>query len=61
MGVQFFREEHEIFRRSLRSFLDKEVKPRLDEWRKNRQIPRDNWRKMGEQGFIGYWLDEKYG
>lgn len=61
MGVQFFREEHEIFRRSLRSFLDKEVKPRLDEWRKNRQIPRDIWRKMGEQGFIGYWLDEKYG
>ena len=61
MGVQFFREEHEIFRHSLRSFLDKEVKPHLEEWRKNRQLPRDIWRKMGEQGFIGYWLDEKYG
>jgi acyl-CoA dehydrogenase len=61
MAVQFFREEHEIFRRSLRSFLEKEVKPHQDEWRKNRQVPREVWRKMGEQGFIGYWLDEKYG
>jgi acyl-CoA dehydrogenase len=61
MAIQFFREEHEIFRRSLRSFLEKEVKPHLDEWRKNRQVPRDIWRKMGDQGFIGYWLDEKYG
>ena len=61
MGAQIFREEHEIFRRSLRSFLEKEVKPHLEEWRRNRQIPREIWRKMGEQGFIGYWLDEKYG
>jgi acyl-CoA dehydrogenase len=61
MGAQIFREEHEIFRRSLRSFLEKEARPHLEEWRRNRQIPRDIWRKMGEQGFIGYWLDEKYG
>jgi acyl-CoA dehydrogenase len=61
MAVQIFHEEHEIFRRSLRSFLEKEVKPHLDEWRKNRQVPREVWRKMGDQGFIGYWLDEKYG
>jgi acyl-CoA dehydrogenase len=61
MSAQLFREEHEIFRRSLRSFLDKEAKPHQEEWRRNRQIPREIWRKMGEQGFIGYWLDEKYG
>ena len=61
MAIHFFREEHEIFRRSLRSFLEKEVKPHHDEWRKNRRIPREVWRRMGEQGFIGYWLDEKYG
>jgi len=61
MGVQFFSEEHEIFRRSLRSLLEKEAKPHIEEWRKNRMISRDIWRKMGEQGFIGYWLDEKYG
>ncbi|MGB9698014.1 MAG: acyl-CoA dehydrogenase family protein [Thermodesulfobacteriota bacterium] len=56
-----FREEHNIFRQSVRTFLEKEVKPYLLEWRKNRQIPRSIWRRMGEQGFIGYWLDEKYG
>jgi acyl-CoA dehydrogenase len=61
MADQIFCEEHEIFRHSLRNFMEKEVKPHLDEWRKNRQVPREIWRKMGEQGFIGYWLDEKYG
>ncbi|MFH1756720.1 MAG: acyl-CoA dehydrogenase family protein, partial [Pseudomonadota bacterium] len=61
MADQIFCEEHEIFRRSLRTFLDKKVKPHLDEWRKNREVPREIWKKMGEQGFIGYWLDEKYG
>ena len=61
MAVQFFLEEHEIFRRSLRSFLEKEVKPFQEEWRRNRRVPREIWKRMGEQGFIGYWLDEKYG
>ncbi len=61
MNRQFFGEEHEIFRQSLRYFLGKEVKPYLPEWRKNRQIPRQIWRHLGQQGFIGYWLDEKYG
>jgi len=61
MSVKFFREEHEIFRRSLRNLLEKEAKPHFDEWRKNREVPREIWRKLGAQGFIGYWLDEKYG
>jgi len=61
MSTQIFGEEHEIFRRSLRSLLEKEVKPHMEEWRKNRQIPREIWLRLGEQGFIGYWLDEKYG
>jgi acyl-CoA dehydrogenase len=61
VSQDIFREEHNIFRQSLRAFLEKEVKPYLLEWRKNRQIPRSIWRRMGEQGFLGYWLDEKYG
>jgi len=61
VSQDIFREEHNIFRQSLRAFLEKEVKPCLLEWRKNRQIPRSIWRRMGEQGFLGYWLDEKYG
>jgi len=59
--MSLFTEEHEIFRRSLRSLLEKEAKPYIEEWRKNRQAPREFWRSLGEQGFIGFWLDEKYG
>lgn len=61
MAQGILREEHNIFRQAVRSFLEKEVKPNLLAWRQNRQIPRQIWRRMGEQGFIGYWLDEKYG
>ncbi|MFT4567490.1 MAG: hypothetical protein ACI9FN_002457, partial [Saprospiraceae bacterium] len=30
----FFNEEHDLFRQSLRDFMDKEVKPYIDKWEK---------------------------
>ncbi len=47
-------EEHNIFRQSVRTFLEKEVKPYLDAWRKNRQIPRRNMAPDG--GARIHWL-----
>ena len=57
----YFTEEHEMFRESLRAFLQKEVIPNIDEWEENRRIPRDVWKKMGEQGFLGLGYPEEYG
>ncbi|PLR86850.1 acyl-CoA dehydrogenase [Bacillus canaveralius] len=53
--------DHEIFRRSLRKFLEKEAYPNYQKWEEDRMIPREFWRKMGEQGFLCPDLDEKYG
>lgn len=53
--------DHEIFRKSLRKFLEKEAVPYYEEWEEERMIPRSLWRKMGEQGFLCPDLDEKYG
>ena len=57
----YFTEEHELFRQSLRAFLDKEVVPNVDEWEKNKKTPRDIWKKMGDQGFLGLSYPEEYG
>ena len=57
----FFTEEHEMFRKSLIQFLQKEAVPNFDTWEEERLIPRSFWEKAGEQGFICPWVSEEYG
>lgn len=57
----FLTEEHELFRKSLRKMLEREAYPFFEEWEKNREIPREFWLKMGDNGFLCPWLDEVYG
>ncbi|MFB3925142.1 MAG: acyl-CoA dehydrogenase family protein [Syntrophales bacterium] len=61
MGVTLFKEEHDIFRASFKKFLAKEVTPFLEEWEDAGIVPRQIWKKMGANGFLCPWLDEKYG
>ncbi len=61
MKHSYLNEDHEIFRQSLRKFLEKEAYPFYEEWEEERMIPRSLWRKMGEQGFLCPDIDEKYG
>jgi acyl-CoA dehydrogenase len=57
----YFNEDHQLFRQSFREFLQKEVVPHLDAWEEAREVPKDIFRKMGEMGFFGLHLPEKYG
>ena len=59
--MRYFTEEHELFRSSLRNFLEREVKPNLNSWEKEKKIPRYIWEKMGEMGFLGLSYPEEYG
>jgi acyl-CoA dehydrogenase len=61
MGNRIFKEEHDIFREAFRKFLNSEVRPHLETWEEERMIPRDIWKKMGENGYLCSWMDEKYG
>ncbi len=54
-------EEHLIFRDSVRRFLEREVLPHYDEWERDGIVPREAWKKMGENGFLCPWLEEEYG
>ncbi len=61
MQSYYFTEEHNLFRESLRSFLEKEVLPNIDQWEEQQRIPRDVWTKMGDLGFLGLSFPEEYG
>jgi acyl-CoA dehydrogenase len=56
-----FTEEHNIFRESVRKFMDREVAPYHDQWEKDGVVPREVWRKAGEAGLLLSTADEKYG
>ena len=62
-GIQrtIFGEEHETFRRTIRSFLNEEVLPHVPEWEEQGETPRDIWRRAGEIGLLGTSIPATYG
>lgn len=61
MNTGYFTEEHQLFRKSLQDFLQKEVVPHIDKWEKTGTIERFIWKKFGEMGFFGINYPEQYG
>lgn len=57
----YLQEEHEIFRKALRKFLEKEAHPFYERWEEERLIPRAFWEKMGSQGYLCPDVEEEYG
>ncbi|NMG55201.1 acyl-CoA dehydrogenase family protein [Aromatoleum aromaticum] len=56
-----FSEEHEMFRDTVRKFIDKEIRPYHAQWEKDGIVSRDVWRKAGEAGLLCCTVDEQYG
>lgn len=61
MPQTFFTEEHEIFRKSLREFVARELAPHVDEWERDELFPREVFRRCGELGFLGAHYPEAVG
>ena len=61
MNSTYFTEEHELFRKSLQDFLQKEVVPHIEKWEKTGTIERFIWKKFGDMGFFGLTYPEAYG
>lgn len=61
MDPIFFTEEHKAFHVALRKMLEKEAYPFYEQWEEEKDIPRDFWIKLGENGFLLPWVDEQYG
>jgi alkylation response protein AidB-like acyl-CoA dehydrogenase/putative sterol carrier protein len=61
MAHQYFSAEHDLFRQTVKQFVDKEVRPHIVQWEKEEKLPRDIFTKMGDQGFLGINFPEAYG
>jgi acyl-CoA dehydrogenase len=60
MDSMYFTEEHQLFRNSLKDFLQKEVVPHIEKWEKTGTIERFIWKKFGEMGYFGLATPEAY-
>ncbi|AQY64332.1 acyl-CoA dehydrogenase family protein [Pseudomonas veronii] len=56
-----FSPEHELFRQSVRTFLEKDAAPFHAQWEKQGYIDRALWNKAGEAGMLCSHLPEEYG
>ena len=56
-----FREEHEIFRSSVRKFVEREIVPFHAQWEHDGVVPRELWLKAGAEGLLCCTVPEEYG
>jgi acyl-CoA dehydrogenase len=56
-----FREEHDIFRASVRKFVEREIVPFHAKWEEDGIVPRDLWLKAGAAGLLCCTVPEAYG
>jgi alkylation response protein AidB-like acyl-CoA dehydrogenase len=61
MARNVFEDEHEQFRSSLKQLLVRSLVPRAQECRERHEISRDLWRTLGEHGFLGFMVPERFG
>ena len=61
MNNYYFTSEHQLFRKSLRDFLNREIVPHIDQWEEEGEIPKSAFKKLGDMGYYGLGFEESYG
>jgi acyl-CoA dehydrogenase len=61
MEILKYTADHHVFRQRLKAFLAEAVTPHAAQWEKDRIVPRDIWRRMGQNGFLCMDLPPEYG
>lgn len=63
LGIErtLFDDEHEAYRESFRAFLQQEVVPNHEQWKKDHIVSRELFKKAAEGGFMAMAVPEEYG
>jgi citronellyl-CoA dehydrogenase len=61
MPRSYFSEEHELFRKQIRTFAEKELAPHADEWEEAGLFPREVFKRAAELGVFGAHYPESVG
>lgn len=56
-----FTSEHELFRKTVRDFAEKDLLPHQEKWERERAYPKDIFKKAAELGFLGVCFPESVG
>ena len=57
----FFTDEHNMFRESVRRFVQKEIAPHVDQWEARGCYDKSIFKRMGDLGFLGLSYPVEYG
>ena len=58
---EYFGPAHEMVRRSVKEFVDKEMLPNIEDWEEMNEFPRELYKKAGDVGILGIGYPEEYG
>ena len=61
MKRAIYDEDHEAFRDSVRTWLERSVVPNTEKYIAEKALPREFWLEAGAQGFLGLEVPEEYG
>lgn len=61
MRRNIFDQVHHDFRKTARTFFERECASFTEQWERDGRVSRDAWRAAGEHGLLGWALPEKYG
>jgi alkylation response protein AidB-like acyl-CoA dehydrogenase len=61
MRRTIFDEDHNTFRESCRTFVDRTLRPKQEKHIANHELGREVWLEMGRQGLLGLNVPEAYG
>ncbi|HEU4908147.1 MAG TPA: acyl-CoA dehydrogenase family protein, partial [Propionibacteriaceae bacterium] len=61
MKRTIFNEDHDAFRESCRTFVDRTLRPHQEKHIANHELGREVWLELGKQGFLGLNVPEEYG
>jgi len=53
--------EHEDWRKSVRTFYEKEIMPHREKWEHEKRVSKDAWRRAGEAGLLCASMPTEYG
>jgi acyl-CoA dehydrogenase len=61
MRRTIFTDEHELFRASFRTFVQREAVPHTERWESEGMVDRSFWEEAAAAGFVGFEAPVKYG
>lgn len=60
-ALPLFADEHDAYRASARTFVEREILPHVEDWEAARDFPKELFRTVGRAGFFGAKFDPAYG